>query len=193
MATLLGIVIGIFIMTQMNSCYRDSDVEPFKIVEVITHHSDTIVEYSVTIDSIPGPTRIVYMKPDTVYIDTNSYRNYSFKVENEDLSGEFTAVVDGTIIENFFKYNVICPEKTIENTVTIINTDSIIIEKHIPLKRNILFLGGSLGFDSTVKKLGLSATILLKNDIQIFYQRNMRFNSNNEHEVGIKLPIKKRF
>jgi len=190
---LLLSVMSFFVVSQINSCKRDHSETIEKEGIRYVHTSDTVTRVDSFIEYKEGPTRYVYLKPDTVYLDSNQYMNYTYHVMKPDLKANFTAVVDGTIVESNFNYSVMCPVKTIEVERVVTNTDSLIIEKYISAKKNMLFVGGSVGFDSTVTKIGLNATVKLKNDMQIFYQHNIRLNSNNEHEAGIKLPLKTKF
>lgn len=188
---LAGVILGIFIMFQFKSCDR----KQFKVDTTIESKrtSDTVKVHIRDTMWLESKIKYVYLKPEPIIKVNDSINKYEYNILDSNLTGLFTSQVKGKILNTSFNYKIKYPKITQIDTIKIHTIDSITITNNIYKNKMKFLLGASMSFDSTFKQVGLNASLQLKNQSIIYYQYGLRFNGKNQHELGIKIPIKKKY
>lgn len=172
--TIIGLVLYIIFLQECNDNSSNNSGDNNKV--------DTI--YSRTIDSIfikdtlYLTSRIVHH--DTVYINNDTVSVYTNKVEDEMLSGEITSYIDGTLVDQDFKYVAKFPQY-------IRTSDTIRITKTKSYTR--VWLGGELG--GNIDRFNISPVVgwTNKKGNAYYYRYGI---VDKTHNIGITRTIYKK-
>tara|TARA_R110000744_G_scaffold101945_1_gene196279 strand:- start:32 stop:589 length:558 start_codon:yes stop_codon:yes gene_type:complete len=171
------IIILVMYIIFLQECNKSNNIKEYENTSTIDTVFTRVVDSIYVLDTIFLTSSTISI--DTVYINNDTLRRFENEVEDELLKGTIISYVDGTLVNQDFKYIAKFPQY-------IHTIDSVRITVKKPY--TLLWVGGDIGGNENAFNISPTIGLTNKKGNSYYYRYNLM---RKEHNIGLTRTLYK--